>query len=74
MDDWARRCEELKEGKTFLIRKILDEIKEEGKTLETKPTELTKLFVPKIKEEKEEIKEDNKKPLDNGYDLSLCPF
>lgn len=76
MDDWARRCEELKEGKTYLIRKILDEIKEEGNTLVTKPTELTKLFILK-KEEVEktpEIQKPNNNISEAGFDLDLCPF
>jgi len=78
MDDWAKRCEELKEGKTFLIRKILDEIKEEGKTMVTKPTELTKLFIIKEDKKEEPIKLEQEKPKGNisksGYDMDLCPF
>jgi len=78
MDDWAKRCEEWKEGKTFLVRKILEEIKQEGKTMVTKPTELTKLFILKENKKEEPVHVEPEKPKGNisesGYDMDLCPF
>ncbi len=74
-EEIAKRCEVLKKGKGRLICRLLDEIAEEGLFTASKPSELTKINIStkaiiekKLNEQKEE------KPLNNGYDLDLCPF
>ena len=73
-----QRCEELKEGKTFLVRKILEEIKQEAITgVPMKPAELTKIVLTSKQIIENKI-EENKQPKGNiskaGYDMDLCPF
>jgi hypothetical protein len=74
-EELKERCERLKQGKSALIRKFLDEIAEEGLTSpDTKKGELTKINIP-AKEiiEKKINKEiptigDNGRPLDKWGD------
>lgn len=73
-----QRCEELKEGKTYLIRKILEEIQQEAITgVPMKPAELTKIVLTPKQIIENKI-EENKQPKSNfsaaGYDMNKCPF
>ena len=75
MELWEERCEALKEGKTHLIRRLLEEIKIEGQNgKQTAPSQLQKMDLT-AKETIEQLLEKSKSKLsENGYDLTLCPW